>query len=142
MQFLRRANDEHSNAPRWACPEQLSKSPGHVPTIQLIVQPSSQRLAVKNPLRLVSYMVSGSPDPAAQSVAVQQASSTLVKGRFTTSLPGTSRRDGQVFHVTATSVFRQNLAAVRKRESAVFAGFPSTGRVWGLSRDFEPLIPI
>jgi len=34
MQFLRRANDEHSNAPRWACPEQLSKSPGHVPTIQ------------------------------------------------------------------------------------------------------------
>jgi hypothetical protein len=47
MQFLRRANDEHSNAPRWACPEQLSKSPGHVPTIQLVVQPSSQRLAVK-----------------------------------------------------------------------------------------------
>ena len=34
LQFLRRANDEHSNAPRWACPEQLSKSPGHVPTIQ------------------------------------------------------------------------------------------------------------
>ena len=53
-----------------------------------------------------------------------------------------SGRDGQVFHVTATGVFRQNLAAVRKRESAVFAGFPSTGRVWGLSRDFEPLIPI
>ena len=142
MQFLRRANDEHSNAPRWACPEQLSKSPGHVPTIQLIVQPSSQRLAVKKASAGCKLHGIRSPDPAAQSVDVQQASSTLVKGRFTTSLPGTSRRDGQVFHVTATGVFRQNLAAVRKRESAVFAGFPSTGRVWGLSRDFEPLIPI
>jgi hypothetical protein len=86
-------------------------------------------------------MVSGSPDPAAQSVDVQQASRTLVKGRFTTSLPGTSGRDGQVFHATAAGVFRQNLAAVRTRESAVFAGFSSTGRVWGLSRSFELLIP-
>ena len=81
-------------------------------------------------------MVSGSPDPAAQSVDVQQAANTLVKGRFTTPLPGTSGRGGPVFHVTATGVFRQNLAAVRKRESAVFADFPSTGRVWGSSRGF------
>jgi hypothetical protein len=42
-------------------------------------------------------MVSGPPDPAARSVAVQQAASTLVEGRFTTSLPGTSGPDGHLF---------------------------------------------
>ena len=77
-------------------------------------------------------MVSGSPDPAAQSVDVQQASSTLVKGRFTTSLPGTSGRDGQVFHATATGVFRQNLARFGNHESAVFYWVSEHGTCLGV----------